>query len=266
MRLFLILMAVFLGSAPALAQAPKTVFLEELTWTELRALVKAGKTTILVPVGGVEQSGPHMALGKHNARVRFLAEAIALDLGNALVAPVVSYVPEGTIEPPTGHMRFAGTITIPPEAFRQTLEWAAMSFERHGFKDVVFLGDHGGYQGDLRVAADDLNRRWSKSPARAHYIPEYYGATQTTYRDALRRRGFSEAEIGVHAGLADTSLTMAVAPRMVRGALLASSGRSGPANGVQGDPARASAALGGLGVEAIVRETTKAIQVAIRRR
>ena len=92
--------------APAQAQAPDTVVLEELTWTELRAFVRAGKTTILLPIGGTEQNGPHMALGKHNARVKALAERIAKNLGNALVAPVLSYVPEGSVQPPTGHMRF----------------------------------------------------------------------------------------------------------------------------------------------------------------
>ena len=55
-----------LATPPALAAAPETVFLEELTWPELRALVDAGTTTIILPIGGTEQNGPHMALGKHN--------------------------------------------------------------------------------------------------------------------------------------------------------------------------------------------------------
>ena len=74
-------------TVPSQAQAPEPVSLEELTWTELRAFVRAGKTTVLVPLGGTEQNGPHMALGKHNVRVKALAERIAHSLGNALVAP-----------------------------------------------------------------------------------------------------------------------------------------------------------------------------------
>src|SRR4030095_7602220 len=88
----------------SLAQAPPTVFLEDLTWTELKRDVASGKTTIIVPIGGTEQNGPHMALGKHNARVRALSERIARELGNALVAPVVAYVPEGSVDPPSCHM------------------------------------------------------------------------------------------------------------------------------------------------------------------
>ena len=70
--------------------ATRSVFLEELTWTELRDDIRAGATTVIVPVGGTEQSGPHMALGKHNVRVKALAARIAESLGNVLVAPVIA--------------------------------------------------------------------------------------------------------------------------------------------------------------------------------
>src|SRR5215470_18155480 len=109
-RVGLTILSLFTLTAAVLAQAPDTVLLEELTWTELRDLVQSGKTTIIVPIGGTEQNGPHMALGKHNVRVKILAERIARELGNAIVAPVLAYVPEGGLSPATGHMRFPGTI------------------------------------------------------------------------------------------------------------------------------------------------------------
>src|SRR3970282_2291415 len=123
------------------AQTPDTVLLEELTWTELRDLVGAKTTTIIVPVGGTEQNGPHVTLGKHNARVKILSDKIARALGNTLVAPVIAYVPEGRLSPATGHMRFPGTITIPDETFQKVLEYAARSFKVHGFLDMGFLGE-----------------------------------------------------------------------------------------------------------------------------
>ena len=107
-----------------------SVWLEELTWTELRERIAAGATTVLVPIGGTEQNGPHMVLGKHNVRVRVLAARIAEQLGNALVAPVLAYVPEGDIDPPTQHMRYAGTIIVPAPAFEAVLEGAARSLRR----------------------------------------------------------------------------------------------------------------------------------------
>jgi Uncharacterized protein, putative amidase len=62
---------------PAGADAPDTVFLEDLTWTELRDLTASKSVVIIVPVGGTEQNGPHMTLGKHNVRVKVLSEKIA---------------------------------------------------------------------------------------------------------------------------------------------------------------------------------------------
>src|SRR4029078_5186631 len=75
---------------PSLPQA-SSVFLEDLTWMEVRDAIAGGKTTVIVPTGGTEQNGPHMALGKHNYLVTYKAGQIAKQLGDALVAPVVSY-------------------------------------------------------------------------------------------------------------------------------------------------------------------------------
>lgn len=247
------------------AQAPDTVLLEELTWTELRDLIGTKITTIIVPVGGTEQNGPHMTLGKHNARVKILSEKIARALGGTLVAPVIAYVPEGRLSPATGHLRFPGTITVPNETFQKVLEYAARSFKLHGFRDIVFLGDHGGTQADQKAAAARLNREWAATPVRVHAVDEYYLATDVEFPRLLSERGYRKEELGLHAGLTDTSLMLAVDPRMVRpGRLRPDSWPSG-ASGVSGDPTRASAELGRLGVEMIVPRTAEAIRKSIAR-
>ncbi|MEO8741521.1 MAG: creatininase family protein [Casimicrobiaceae bacterium] len=249
-----------------LAQVPDTVVLEDLTWTELSAAILAGKTTVIVPIGGTEQSGPHIVLGKHNVRARVLAEKIARQLGNSLVAPVIAYVPEGKINPPTAHMRFPGTITLPNAVFEKTLESAARSFKLHGFRDIVFLGDHGGYQQSEKIVADQLNREWVATPVRVHPVPEYYRAAETGFAQALKHQGFNDQEIGTHAGLADTSLSLAVDPRLVRRDRLSAAATAGFAEGVHGDPRRASAALGQVGVDAIVTQTVAAIKAVTQPR
>ena len=250
----------------ALAQVPDTVLLEDLTSTELRAAIQSGKTTIIVPIGGTEQSGPHMALGKHNVRAKVLAEKIARELGNALVAPVISYVPEGGVNPPTAHMRFPGTITVPNAVFEQVLESAARSFKLHGFRDIVFLGDHGGYQQGEKAVADRLDREWSATRVRVHALPEYYRSADNGFAQELRRQGFSAEEIGTHAGLADTSLSLAIDPRLVRSDRLTAAATAGGKEGVHGDPRRASAALGQVGVDAIVKQSVAAIKAATQPR
>jgi creatinine amidohydrolase/Fe(II)-dependent formamide hydrolase-like protein len=255
---FFLILTFALGSAAQ--AAPPSVQLEELTWTEVRAALQSGTTTIIIPAGGTEQSGPHMALGKHNVRARVLAGRIAAALGDTLVAPVLAFVPEGPISPPAGHMRFPGTISIPDAAFRSTLEAAGRSFRQAGFTHVVLLGDHGGYQASLKEAAAALNKEWAGSGVRAHFIDDYYRITQTAYVQALRAKGLSEAAIGSHAGAADTSLMLAVDPSLVRSDHLA--GGHGAANGTAGDPAASSAALGQLGVDLIVSQTVAAIRKA----
>src|SRR5215470_1424463 len=248
----------------AWAEAPSTVLLEELTWTELRDLTASRSVILIVPVGGTEQNGPHMTLGKHNVRVKALSEKIARALGNGLVAPVITYVPEGKLSPPSGHMRFPGTITVPDETFRQVLEYAARSFKLHGVRDIVFLGDHGSTQAGQRAVAARLNLEWAKTPTRVHAIEEYYRAAAEEYPRLLKARGYRDDEIGTHAGLADTSLMLAVDPAMVRPGL----SRPGPADasGVSGDPSRATAELGQLGVDLIVSRTVDAIRKSIAQR
>jgi creatinine amidohydrolase len=255
-----------LAAASAIAQtSPPSVFIDDLTWTELRDGIAAGKTTIIVPIGATEQNGPWMALGKHNVRAKALSEKIARALGDALVAPVIAYVPEGQVDPSTQHMRFPGTITVPDATFEKTLEYAARSFRRAGFRDIVFLGDHGGYQKNELAVAARLNREWQAQVTRVHAIEEYYRATQTAYAQMLKRRGYSDEEIGSHAGLADTALTLALAPDLVRAYRLASAGKPTAAQGVYGDPRRATAELGQLGVDIIVAQTVEAIRKATKR-
>ena len=244
----------------ALAPAsPSSVYLEELTSPEVQALVAAGTRTVLIPIGGTEQNGPHMVLGKHNERARILAGKIARALGDAVVAPVIAYVPEGAVEPPRAHMRFAGTISVPDQAFEAVLDGAARSFKEHGFRHVVFLGDHGGYQKLETRVADRLNRLWADDPTcRVLALTAYYQAAQQPFAADLEARGFTQAQIGTHAGLADTALALAVDPALVRPDQQAAA-RPGTA-GISGDPRPATPALGQLGVERIVRASVDAIR------
>jgi creatinine amidohydrolase/Fe(II)-dependent formamide hydrolase-like protein len=154
-------------------------------------------------------------------------------------------------------MRFAGTISIPDEAFRALLDGAARSLAQHGFTDIVLIGDSGNYQGSLQAVAARLNREWGGKPARAHYIAAYYDAAQAPFIRQLHARGLDDAQIGTHAGAADTSLMLAVDPTRVW-----PDKASAQAAGVAGDPRRASAELGRLGTDLIVQQSVAAIRKA----
>jgi creatinine amidohydrolase len=232
-----------------------------LTWTELRDQIQAGKTTIIIPIGGTEQSGPGIAVGKHNVRVTVLSQRIAEGLGNALVAPTIAYVPEGGYAPPTSHMRFPGTITIPDERVRTDAgirgqQLCGARFPEHRLPGRPWRLSEGSPAG-RGPSQQDLGR----FNARAFVPPEYYEASSDGYAQILRQHGIRDDEIGTHAGLADTSLQLAVAPQMVRLDRLRNGPKLGPADGVYGgDPRRSSAELGQLGVNAIVSRTVDALR------
>lgn len=246
-------LAFALSSRATLAAPPNEI--DDLTSPELRARIAGGTHTVLLPIGGTEQNGAHLVLGKHNQRVRWLAQRIAERLGNAVVAPVLAYVPEGSVEPPSGHMRWAGTISVPPAAFEALLEGAALSLCHHGLREVVLLGDHGGYQKQLVEVAQRVSAR-PGSACRVWALTEYYTSAQAGFEAWLSARGFGRAEIGTHAGLADTSLSLAVDPAAVRPQAMA----SGASDGVSGDPRRATAELGRVGLMQVVDASVAAIE------
>ena len=257
MRTLILASALATLSLSASAQVPDTVFIEELTWTEVRDAIKAGKTTVILPTGGTEQNGPHMVLGKHNFIIRYTSEQIARRLGNALVAPVVAYVPEGNLDPPSGHMRYPGAITLPNEYFMKLLEYAARSFKVNGFKDIVFIGDSGGNQDGMKQVSEMLNKEWAGSGVRIHFVPEYYRGTG--FAEWLMAQGEKKEDIGTHAGITDTSQLLAVDARHIRKDKLADRGGF-EGSGVSGNPTKASVAYGKKGLELKIETTLKRLR------
>ncbi len=159
--------------------ATNSVWLEEMTWIDVRDALKAGKTNIIISTGGIEPNGPWLVIGKHNYVLHANCEAIARKMGNALCAPIIKLVPEGGIEPKTGHMVSPGTITMREETFRAVLTDAAESLQAHGFKNVIFIGDSGGNQNGQKAVAEALTAKWA-GKALALHIAEYYDYASVT--------------------------------------------------------------------------------------
>lgn len=208
-----------MAPAQALAQtdtsAPSpSVFIEDLTWPELRDRVAAGNTIAIIPTGGTEQGGPHLALGKHNFVVREAARRIAMELGNALVAPVIPVVPEGPLDPPSGNLAFPGTLGLSDETYAVVLRDIARSLFLSGFRFVCFLGDHGQSQLVQESVARDMNAGPLPAGARVFHVSAYYAPADEDRE--LARAGIPAGALGDHAGVADTAVTLAVRPSAVR--------------------------------------------------
>src|SRR5687767_6364623 len=225
------------------AKAPDTVFIEELTWAEVRDLTASGTTNVIVGTAGTEQKGPHMVDGEHKFIMEYAADKVARALGKTLVAPIVTYVPEGSWDPPGGHMSKPGTITLPEDRFVELLVNAGRSLKAGGFTEILFLGESGGNRTGMRTATERLNELW-KGAAAARWIDDYYTkahADQNKY--VTDKLGVPPDQIGGHANILDTSELLFVNPKHVRKNKLAPGG--GYENsGVSGDPSKSSPELG----------------------
>jgi creatinine amidohydrolase len=191
-----------------------TVFLEEMTWMEVRDALRGGKTTVLVPTGGVEQNGPYLATGKHDYIVRAIAEVAARRLGNALVAPIVPFVPEGNIDPPSGHMQYPGTISVTEDTYERLLTDLCTALRVHGFRHIFLLGDSEGNQQGMQAVAGRLTAKWVDGKARAHFLPEYYDYDEVTRW--LEQQGLHLRSEDVHDDFMVTAQLMALNPTTVR--------------------------------------------------
>jgi creatinine amidohydrolase/Fe(II)-dependent formamide hydrolase-like protein len=224
------------------APLPEGVRIEDMTWTDVRSALQAGYTTVIVPTGGLEQNGPHMVIGKHDYIVGEAAARIAKDVGHTLVAPVVAYVPEGNYDPPTGHMRFPGTIGVPAPVFDGVLEGIARSLKAGGFKTICFIGDHGESQPVQAAVAKRLSAEWASAGVRVVQIDAYYDDTAQIKR--LLAAGKAMDEIGQHASIIDTSELMSVNPKGVDLSRYRSMTFGLGASGASGDPGQANPELG----------------------
>jgi creatinine amidohydrolase len=230
------------GIAPT--QAPDTLFIDELTWEETRDAMKAGKTTVIVPTGGTEKNGYHMVLGKHNYVVTYAANLMARRLKNALIAPTIQYVPEGDPD-----KQNPGAISLPSPAYDMLLDAAARSLQSHGFKEILFIGDSGGNQAGLTGVANKLNEEWKGTEVKVYALTDYYTQSRIYYRAWLEAAfGYDDETAGSHAGITDTAQMLFIKPAGIRKDQIKPWG--GPQDsGVSGDPTKATAEIGKMGVE-----------------
>lgn len=244
-------------NAPRPIAAVDDVWIEQLTWMEVRDFIRAGKTTVIIPTGGVEQNGPYLVTGKHDVILRATAEATARKLGDALVAPIVPFVPEGSIDPPSDAMLYSGTIGVEAATFQALLTDIARSLKAHGFKHIVFIGDSGGNQEGMKLVAEALDKAWLGSGTRALFVPEYYDwpARQRWLAD----RGYREVDEGIHDELSAEAIMLSVDPASVRMKQRIAAGKYS-VNGVSLAPAKRTAALGRELVEHIADVTAQAIR------
>ena len=254
----------FLG--PALAASKNSLLIEDMTWTEVRDAIAAGKTTAIYYAASIEQNGPGVALGKHAFIAHYLSQKIASQLSNALVYPTMPFAPTGdwgvknpgTIDPArrTGHMRYTGSVNLSEETFGAVVHDVTLSAISAGFKNVVLICDHGGNaQSQLDQVAKAMNAEWGPKGIHVYYIPDLYFKEKDVMRENLKTLGIPEDR---HAGTDDTS-ELKYIDKMINGTSSKwvhsdklVKGREGDGSGVDGDQTKATLALGKLFTDAKV--------------
>lgn len=198
--------------------AGQSYWLEQLTWMEIRDLIADGTTTVIIPTGGIEENGPYLATGKHNLILEATCPAIAEKLGNTLCAPIVKFVPQGNINPPSGLMLFPGTISLRAETYEALLSDIASSLRRSGFTDIVLIGDSGGNQSGMANVAEKLAERWATDNTRIHFVREFYDpGWEATEQYTERELGVAESRHdGYHDDIWVTAMMMVTDPEQVR--------------------------------------------------
>jgi creatinine amidohydrolase len=260
--------------APAFGAVNNSLLIEDMTWTQVRDAITAGKTTAIYYAGSVEQNGPGVALGKHVFIAHYLSQKIAAQLGNALVYPTMPFAPTGdwgltspgTIDPAkkTGHMRYAGSVNLSEETFGAVAHDVALSAISAGFKNVVLMCDHGGKaQSQLDHVAKAMNLEWGPKGIHVYYIPDLYFKEKEVMKQRLQKLGLPEDR---HAGTDDTSELMYIdkmvngsSPKWVHSDHL-TKGREGDGSGVDGDQTKATLALGKAFTDAKVSFAVNQIQ------
>ena len=194
----------------------QTAWIEEMTWMDVRDAMKAGKKTIIIATGGIEPNGPWLALGKHNYVLRANCDATARLLGDALCAPIVPFVPEGQIDPPTSHMTSPGTISLSNDTFIALLSDIVSSMKVHGFENIVLIGDSGGNVRPMQTVADNFTKLWNGAPKVLH-VPEHYAYSTVTA--AMEAKGVipkDRKSDGLHDDPTITMNMMVTDPQSVR--------------------------------------------------
>ena len=242
----LVLLAV-LALFPSPVAAQRSVYIEDLTWPEVQQAIASGKTSAIIYTGSTEQNGPHMAIGKHNFIARWVAGAIAIKLGDALVYPTLPFAPTGDAVTRTEHMRFPGSVSLTAQTYGAVVHDVALSAFDAGFKNVFIMGDHGDGQDVLATIAKTLDAQLRSKGTRVFYVPDLYFKEKQQARAYQASHGLPTHD--VHAGTDDTSELMALdgQHRWIRADKLApSTGPETARTGVDGDPTKASATLGNI--------------------
>lgn len=205
----------------------RTRRLEELSWPQLELAASQPGSTVIWPFGAFEQHGPQLPLGTDGLFAERLLDQVLAGLPEQLPIwrlPVQSFgfSPE--------HLSFKGTLSLPAELLISQITTIGSQLADAGFERLVLFNGHGGQIALLQVAARQLR---ASRPTLA-VLPCFLWSGPTGVSELLPE---PERSQGLHAGLAETSLMLQLAPELV--------GPERPVDGLPQEPPPAGWSLEG---------------------
>jgi creatinine amidohydrolase len=184
------------------------VFLEDMTFQEVRASIDGGAVNVIVPCGAIEQHGEHLPLDVDAVHAEYLGKRIAERLGDALVAPTIRV----GVSP--HHMGFAGTISLSPTTFEAVYTDYCRSLASHGFRNILCFSGHGGNFAPLA----DMRQRLSDEvgPSTRVFVFSDLDRFLGTWRAVVAEEGISADQVGGHADVAESSVYAYLRPGRIR--------------------------------------------------
>lgn len=242
---------------------PASRRLEDISWTDVRALLDAGTRTVIVMTASMEQHGPHLPTMTDTAIGYAVGDRVAELLGDALLAPVIR---PGCSD---HHLAFPGSLSIPEPLFIETVQAYVRSLAPHGFSRFVLLSAHGGNFTPLEKAAASLRTEYD---GKGVEILAFAGRqalmdTMAVMLEAARAHGVNQEVDAIHADLTETAIMLARHGALVKpepwapgamghidtDALFIGGFKAVSANGILGDPRGATGAMGESVVEALAQ-------------
>lgn len=183
------------------------IWIERMTWSDIKEAMAAGKRRVLLTVGAMEQHGPHMPIGTDTYLGHAMAEGVARKLGDTLIAPVI---PLGYS---IGHMPFPGTISLSEDTLSRVIAECCESLAHHGFEEIVILVSHGGNYRAVKQVLASLQEKLAPVKVLASTDIESW---LKHIKRMCEEHDLDLARVGVHAGQGETSRMLAYKPELVK--------------------------------------------------
>lgn len=192
-----------------------SVFISELNWKQYDEKVKNGDCTVMLPIGALEQHGPHMSMNPDVLIPTHLSECCAKELGNTLVAPAIQYGYKSQVKSGAGN-HMPGTTCIDGKTLTDLIKDLIKAFSKHGNKRFVMVNGH--YENSMFIVEGiDLalqELKWSGKEDVEVVLLSYWDFVDDKTIEKLYPEGFTGWDLE-HGGVMETSIMMHLHPDLV---------------------------------------------------